>query len=761
MVGLPIDESTNSLATKAAEAELQARIESLREQLRDAKSAMGKLRNGGQHNDDDSLAGGEAQVISSTGSLESDSMPAPVGKKGYLFKWQDRSIGWSGTKWALRFVSLDASRGQLTYYGSHLDNQPRYVLSLRGCAVRDDGWKRNQRHKRRTEEEDPPLEEPGAYFFLFSIYQRPFHDSDDANEQDIVPLLRFSTPSMAEKLQWIQLISEACAYCETDRFLAEEAERAAELDRRQREQRHMSVAMPEAKEGTLPPLYFAPHKQHAKHTRRPSFTRSPSSAEFRTKSKNEDAEKSDKKNSGYPPSKPMHRAAEPSYLSVEAPVQNYRGFFNLGVLILVVSNVRLLAASVRSHGFVLANFVDHLKGLTHIQQTDMWEEFPFVSGFLLQVVFITSAFCIEWLLSRRRIPNAAGMFLHHVNAYSALLVPLWIVWEFIHKPVIGAVLLVHATITWMKLISYILANEDYRSMARKNQNENMLALVEDLDPGDVNVRYPENITLRNMFYFWFCPSLTYQIAFPKIPRRRWSKIGSIVMRGIVCVSIFTFVAAQVVSPTLAGLVEDLEASGGTYTASMMAHYWLKLCIANTYLWLLVFYFYFHLYLNFFAEILRFGDRVFYKDWWNSAEVSSYWRLWNMPVHLWLVRHVYFPCIRSKMNRTAATLFVFFISAVMHEMLVSVPFHMVRPWSFIGMMMQIPLVAVTKFLYRKFPGSSIGNMIFWLSFCVIGQPMAIMLYTVDYQYKKQRDLSDITIFQDDACRVMWDQTCLIR
>jgi len=44
----------------------------------------------------------------------------------------------------------------------------------------------------------------------------------------------------------------------------------------------------------------------------------------------------------------------------------------------------------------------------------------------------------------------------------------------------------------------------------------------------------------------------------------------------------------------------------------------------------MFYVYFHLYLNLFAELLRFGDRVFYRDWWNSSEVSAYWRLWNTP-----------------------------------------------------------------------------------------------------------------------------------
>ena len=31
---------------------------------------------------------------------------APPEKSGYLFKWQDRSIGWGGTKWGLRYVSF-------------------------------------------------------------------------------------------------------------------------------------------------------------------------------------------------------------------------------------------------------------------------------------------------------------------------------------------------------------------------------------------------------------------------------------------------------------------------------------------------------------------------------------------------------------------------------------------------------------------------------------------------------------------------------
>jgi diacylglycerol O-acyltransferase-1 len=505
--------------------------------------------------------------------------------------------------------------------------------------VRDDGWKRNRRHVPKTKGEDPPLDVPGAYFFLFSIYQRPSSDKVEDDDSEIVPLLRFSTPSLAEKTLWIQLISETCAYTETDAFLQHEASSAAELVLRRQEQIRMTMAMPEAKEGTLPPLYFAPAKQKLEHARRPSFNKLPE--KYLIKSKDEDVDKADANSTqGYPPSKPMHRAAAPSYLSVEAPAQNYRGFFNLLVIILGISNFRLILAAIHKHGFVFSGVLQHARDLSHISR-DPWEEFPFVSGFLLQLVFITVTFAIEWLLSRKKLSESVGMILHQINAHSAIAVSTAIVWNFINKPATGVMLLSHATITWMKLISYYHANEDYRLSANKaggDYHTATLALVEDLDEVDEHISYPRNVTLRNMIYFCAAPTLTYQIAFPKYPRIRIFRVFGILFRMVGILALFTFLAAQIVSPVLQGLVKDLEATNGVYTAGILADYWLRLSIANIYLWLLGFYFYFHLYLNLCAEVLRFGDRVYYKDWWNSSDVGSYWRLWNVPVHYWLIRH---------------------------------------------------------------------------------------------------------------------------
>mmetsp|Transcript_1706 Transcript_1706/g.2523 ORF Transcript_1706/g.2523 Transcript_1706/m.2523 type:complete len:729 (+) Transcript_1706:110-2296(+) len=691
--------------------ELQVRIKELEAKLKKAKEELAKH---------------SGEISTSAAQLS----PAPVSHKGYLYRWLDRTIGWGGTKWSLRFVSLE--RGRIAYFGSHRDADPRYMLGLRGCAVRDEGYKPNKRFKIPG---TPSLTTPGAYFHVFCIYTRAIQNFEDEDDEiEISPLLRFSTASLAEKTQWMTLISEGCAYADTDAFL--EGERALqEEEERQREQQlSMANAMPQAKRGTLPPLYFGKVVTPAATLKRtPSGLKLQRKSSFyRTKAKDSNAELVDK--SGYPPSKPMHREAAPSYLSEEAPVQNYRGFFNLMVIILAVSHLRLILDTIKIHGLFLDSLMDNLSSFA--VSDNKLHEYPILTGFLAMQVFILLAYVIENVLSRQLLPNWLGMLLHQVNAHACLLLSCGVVYLYVDDPLSGAILLFHMVILWMKLLSYALANEDYRACSDDDHISTLQTLVKDLDT-TVNV-YPGNVTISDLYYFWFAPTLTYQIAFPRSDRIRVWKVISLVLRFILIFSLMYFLTAQVVTPNLRQLVKDLETTDGKLTLDLIAEYGMRLAIANTYLWLLMFYGYFHVFLNITGELLRFGDRVFYKDWWNSSDVSSYWRLWNTPVHYWLVRHWYFPLVRRGLSKTIATLLVFFLSAVMHEVIISLPFHMIRPWAYLGMMGQVPLAWITKYLTKKLPGTSLGNVIFWLSFCVVGQPMAILLYTIDYQFQKETD-----------------------
>lgn len=82
------------------------------------------------------------------------------------------------------------------------------------------------------------------------------------------------------------------------------------------------------------------------------------------------------------------------------------------------------------------------------------------------------------------------------------------------------------------------------------------------------------------------------------------------------------------------------------------------------------------------------------------------------------------------SKTIATLVVFAFSAVMHEVIISLPFRYIAGHAFIGMLAQAPLIMVTKYMDRRFDNAFIGNAVFWCSFCVFGQPMGIILYYYD-------------------------------
>lgn len=97
---------------------------------------------------------------------------------------------------------------------------------------------------------------------------------------------------------------------------------------------------------------------------------------------------------------------------------------------------------------------------------------------------------------------------------------------------------------------------------------------------------------------------------------------------------------------------------------------LKVSVPAAYVWLLFFYSFFHSFCNVMGEISYFSDRRFYNDWWNAGNLGEYWRKWNLPVHHWLIRHIYYPARRAKMSKEVAMVVVFTFSAIVHEYVVS-------------------------------------------------------------------------------------------
>jgi diacylglycerol O-acyltransferase-1 len=79
-----------------------------------------------------------------------------------------------------------------------------------------------------------------------------------------------------------------------------------------------------------------------------------------------------------------------------------------------------------------------------------------------------------------------------------------------------------------------------------------------------------------------------------------------------------------------------------------------------------------------------------------------------------------PLLRKKVPKFVATVLIFTLSAFLHEVVISVPFHTVSFHAFFGMLGQIPLTMISRLMDRTFDNAFIGNALFWFSFCIVGK-----------------------------------------
>jgi diacylglycerol O-acyltransferase-1 len=79
----------------------------------------------------------------------------------------------------------------------------------------------------------------------------------------------------------------------------------------------------------------------------------------------------------------------------------------------------------------------------------------------------------------------------------------------------------------------------------------------------------------------------------------------------------------------------------------------------------------------------------------------------------------YPMLGIGCSKTVAVTLVFLFSAVMHEVIISIPFRHFALHAFLGMLVQAPLISVTKYVDNLFNNPFIGNAIFWCAFCVLG------------------------------------------
>ncbi|KAM4579930.1 diacylglycerol O-acyltransferase 1b isoform 2-T2 [Odontesthes bonariensis] len=425
-----------------------------------------------------------------------------------------------------------------------------------------------------------------------------------------------------------------------------------------------------------------------------------------------------------------HKARE-SLLSSASGYSNYRGILNWCVVMLVLSNARLFLENLLRYGIL----VDPIQVVSlFLNDPYSW---PAACLVIVSNMFILVALYTERQLSKGSFSELVGFLVHCINMAIMLTFPATVVLLVPSMTPVGGVFTLGIyTVLSLKLYSYKDVNLWCRELssvkAKKLSRSLSCPLPQYVNGGNSKVCYPGNLTIRDMYYFVFAPTLCYELNFPRSSKVRTSFLLRRLFEMLFFTQMLVALTQQWMIPIIQSSMKPLE----DMDLSRMAERLLRLAVPNHLLWLMFFYWFFHSSLNFMAELLRFGDRQFYRDWWNSETVTYFWQNWNIPVHKWCLRHFYKPLLRRGISKMVSQSAVFFLSAFFHEYLVSVPLRMFRLWAFTGMMAQLPLA---WFVGRCLRGNY-GNAAVWMSI-IIGQPFAVLMYVHDYYVMHYRQDAD--------------------
>ncbi|TEA37911.1 hypothetical protein DBR06_SOUSAS1410160 [Sousa chinensis] len=441
-----------------------------------------------------------------------------------------------------------------------------------------------------------------------------------------------------------------------------------------------------------------------------------------------------------------HRLQD-SLFSSDSGFNNYRGILNWCVVMLVLSNARLFLENLIKYGIL----VDPIQVVSlFLKDPYSW---PALCLVIVANVFAVAAFQVEKRLAVGALTEPAGLLLHVVNLATILCFPAAVALLLESITPVGSVLALMAyTILFLKLFSYRDVNLWCRQQRRARAKAKAAAAGKKANGGaaQCTVSYPDNLTYRDLYYFLFAPTLCYELNFPRSARIRKRFLLRRLLEMLFLTQLMVGLIQQWMVPTIQNSMKPFK----DMDHSRIIERLLKLAVPNHLIWLIFFYWLFHSCLNAVAELMHFGDREFYRDWWwvalgvgpgaggggpwrspvtrrlptprNSESVTYFWQNWNIPVHKWCLRHFYKPMLRKGSSKWVARTGVFLASAFFHEYLVSVPLRMFRLWAFTGMMAQIPLAWIVGRFFR----GNYGNAAVWLTI-IIGQPVAVLMYVHDY------------------------------
>lgn len=241
------------------------------------------------------------------------------------------------------------------------------------------------------------------------------------------------------------------------------------------------------------------------------------------------------------------------------------------------------------------------------------------------------------------------------------------------------------------------------------------------------VTYPKNLTWANYTDYIFCPTLCYELEYPRTAGIVWTELGYKILAVFGVIFLLTMTSEEFILPVMIESASRLETvTSFSETGLILSESISMLLFPFMITFLLVFLVIFEYVLGAFAEITCFADRHFYSDWWNSTDWLEFSREWNIPVHHFFRRHVY-SASRPHIGRPMATLITFLISAIGHEIVMACITKKIRGYGFLAQMSQLPIVMLQRTRWIK--GKRVlNNVCFWCSM-ILGLSMMCSLYVL--------------------------------
>jgi sterol O-acyltransferase len=415
-----------------------------------------------------------------------------------------------------------------------------------------------------------------------------------------------------------------------------------------------------------------------------------------------------------------------SILDIHASKRStFTGFFTLFWVTLGVMFIRRLTVNYLERQELMGMNVTRifLKDLHKVALTDLWMYCMTYLGFGVQLA-IKNGY-ITW--------ERCGWYLQHLYQTAFLFFFAWFS-NYMDFPWIGSVfLLLHSFVLLMKQHSFAFYNGYFWGISRElKESQGKLKRLEDSSSKDIEketkllasinfckeelesqsnngIRFPDNITFFNHFQYTMFPTLVYQIEYPRTDKIRWNYVFEKAAGVFGVIFMLILVAETYLYPIS---MQAIALRNTSFEERLVKYPLILLDTVPPFvlITLLVFYLIWDSILNGIAELTRFGDRNFYGEWWNCSSWDQFAKEWNVPVHRFLLRHVYHSSMSSlKLNKFQATLLTFLLSSVIHEFVMFSIFKKLRGYLLFLQMFQLPLITLSTYFKGHW---IIGNAFFW-------------------------------------------------